>query len=94
MRYAAKVDQNQGIIVEALRKAGASVYVSSRFGGGFPDLIVSWWDDDLGITRTCLMEVKTEKGYLTKKEREFLLNWKGQINIVRTPEQALEVIGR
>ena len=49
---AARVDENQAVIVQALRKAGAKVYVSSSFGGGFPDLVVGYQG------RWVLLEVK------------------------------------
>ena len=52
MRRAAKVDANQTAIVEALRKAGATVQSLAAIGDGCPDLLV-------GINGwTLLMEVK------------------------------------
>ena len=93
MRYAAKVDQNQGIIVEALRTAGATVLDLHRVGQGCPDLLVGWYDDELGISRNCLMEVKREGEYPNKKELDFLFHWKGERCVVHSPEEALEVIG-
>ena len=40
-RYAARIDENQPAIVDALRKAGAFVHVCSDIGRGFPDLFVA-----------------------------------------------------
>jgi hypothetical protein len=39
------------------------------------------------------MEVKTAKGKLNKKQLELFDWWRGQSTVVRTPDQALEVIG-
>lgn len=41
MRRMAKVDRNQAEVVEALRKAGWHVAITSSLGDGFPDLVVS-----------------------------------------------------
>lgn len=42
MRRAAKVDSNQGVIVDALRKVGAFVQPLHQIGQGCPDLAV-WY---------------------------------------------------
>ena len=72
MRRAAKVDGNQAIIVELLRKAGASVYVV-----GLPvDLLVGY----RGITT--LVEIKDPasrygKRGLNDNQKEFVASWLG-----------------
>lgn len=38
--YAHKVDANQSDVVDALRRVGAIIEVTSSAGGGFPDLVV------------------------------------------------------
>lgn len=87
MRLAAKVDNNQAEIVEALRQAGASVLVLSRVGQGCADLAA-------GIRgMTFFLEVKTDKGELTPAEKKFMEQWRGHYAIVRTPEEALRAIG-
>jgi hypothetical protein len=65
-RRAAKTDGNQAEIVEALRKAGRTVAITSRLGDGFPDIvsdssdmsrIVPW------IGGVCVMvEIKPSEG--------------------------------
>ena len=40
MRRAARVDDNQGQIVDALRRVGCSVWSLAGVGKGFPDLAV------------------------------------------------------
>ena len=89
MRYAAKVDANQSLIVETLRLAGYTVCSMHAVGGGFPDLIVS----KRGTNNMWLLEVKTAKGRLTKREREWIDAWGAPVHIVRSPEEALEAVG-
>ena len=86
-RWAAKVDDNQGEIVEALRAIGASVLVLSRVGMGCADLAVGF----RGLTY--FLEIKNDKGTLTPAEQEFMEQWNGHYAIVRTPDEALRAIG-
>ena len=51
MRRAARVDENQGLIVKALRACGATVRIITQ-GDGIPDLLVGYRG------HTILMEVK------------------------------------
>lgn len=85
--YANRKDDSQADIVEALRKAGASVCIMDH-----PlDLLV-------GIPGyTLLVECKMAKkrGWKdekTEKQKKFLQSWKGQYAIVYTPDEALELI--
>ena len=86
-RRAARVDANQPAIVAALRAVGASVSLTHRVGGGFPDLCVGFRG------KNWILEVKTEKGSLNKMEQDFFRDWRGQRRVVRTPEEALKAIG-
>lgn len=55
MRRAAKIDDNQAEIVDALRKVGCTVQSLAAIGKGCPDLLV-------GVAgRTLLIEVKDGK---------------------------------
>ena len=85
MRYAARVDENQAAIVQALRDAGAYVWII-----GLPvDLLVGYKD------RTLLMEVKTtSKKRLTGLQADFFEKWTGgTLCRVDSPEAALRMIG-
>ena len=85
MRYAARVDENQAAIVQALRGAGAYVWII-----GLPvDLLVGYKD------RTLLMEVKTtSKKRLTGLQADFFEKWMGgALCRVDSPEAALRMIG-
>ena len=61
-QYAARVDENQAEIVEALRAVGAQVQTLHRLGSGCPDLLVAfrgmWY----------VGEVKAYGGRLTQDE--------------------------
>ena len=71
MRYAARVDSNQAEIVQAMRDAGASVFIV-----GLPvDLLVGH------AGKTALVEVKRREGKrqtpYTQLQKGFMLDWKG-----------------
>lgn len=88
MRRAARVDASQSAIVDALRKAGASVWLIGR-----PvDAIV-------GLrSQTLLMEFKTPGTQYGKKpnenQQEFMSGWRGgPVCMVDSPEAALRALG-
>ncbi len=82
--YAKRVDKTQKEIVEALRAAGFSVFISSTVGRGFPDLIAG------RDNRTHLIECKAKKGSFTPEQLEFYESWKGaSIIVLRSAEEAL-----
>ena len=91
-RRAAAVDANQSEIVDALRKAGASVTPTHRAGEGFPDLAVGF----RGVTY--LVEVKdgakppSARG-LTEPQVRWHGAWRGHKAIAYTVADALAVIG-
>ncbi len=93
-----RTDKNQKEIVDALRAAGCSVYVTSGVGEDFPDLVVGTphkppdWVNDLGST--ILMEVKSKDGRLSEGQRRFISNFKGACIVVRSIEEALIAIGK
>jgi len=87
MRQAARVDANQAEIVAALRQVGASVQPLHMVGRGCPDIVV-------GFRRAnVFMEIKSPCGKLTQDEREWIRAWRGEVVIVRSPEDALRAIG-
>lgn len=91
MRKRARVDGNQGVIVQALRRAGCNVFDLSRVGDGCPDLLVSC-GRRRGLPDLILMEVKTAKGRLTSHQQEFeAQGW--PVFIVRSVDEALAVVG-
>lgn len=93
MRRAAKIDANQPEIVDALRRAGATVQPIHTVGSGVPDLLVGYRGVNL------LMEVKDgdkpeSAQKLTPDEAEWHQNWLGQRSIVRSVFEALGVLKR
>ena len=92
----AKVDDNQKIIVEALRRAGHFVQSLATIGSGCPDLLV-------GTKRGVwlLLEVKDgskiqSKRTLTTPEIKWILAVENRapVYVVESVEQALEVVSR
>ncbi len=92
-----RTDSNQGQIVEDLRRVGMSVHVTSNVGDGFPDLVTG------GIMpcplcrrrfrQTKLIEVKSQVGILTPDQQEFHHIWRGQLDVARTSDEALRIVG-
>ena len=84
---AARVDANHTAVVSALRAAGVSVHSTAGMGKGFPELVAAKGPD------TWLIEVKGLKGKLTPDQVKFIGEWRGVVHIVRTPEDALQLVG-
>jgi len=88
-KYAAKVDRNQREIVDALKICGCDV----MFIGKPVDLLIGVRGKNL------LLEVKVPKakgepgGKLTPEQEVFFKEWRGQKAVVRTAEEALQVVG-
>ena len=91
MRRANRVDYNQSVIVESLRKAGAYVRIVTM-GDGVPDLLVGY----KGFT--LLLEVKDgdkppSQRKLTTAEQKFFDEWTGGIlAVVESVEDALAIL--
>lgn len=93
MRRQARVDSNQAEIVAGLRKIGASVQLLHMVGGGCPDALVGW----RGMNT--LLEIKDgEKPpsarKLTDDQVDWHADWRGQVTVVETLEQAIEAVTR
>ena len=87
-----RVDDNQTQVVKALRAEGWTVTHLHAVGKGCPDLLV-------GVTRfnvkyNFLLEVKdgSKAWKLTPDQVIWHYNWKGQVAVVTSPEQAVELI--
>lgn len=92
-RYNKKKDANQNPIVQELTQAGYSVQDMSTIGGGLTDLLVGGIDRRDGVRKNWLIEVKTKKGKLNPRQEEWHGNWRGPVYVVRTPNEALLVVG-
>ena len=92
MRRAAKVDDNQNEVVEALRKAGCKVLSLAAVGDGCPDLLV--YRPATGLFH--LIEVKDGKKYpsqqaLTPAQVKFHKEW--PVSVSNSIDTALEAVG-
>lgn len=91
MRRAARTDTNQSAIVAALRQHGASVQCLHTIGKGVPDLLVGWQG------RNYLLEIKDNSKppsarRLTPDEEQWHLEWRGQVQVVSSVEEAIALI--
>ncbi len=86
MRRAARVDANQGVIVDALRAAGAFVQSLAAVGSGCPDLLVAKG------RRWMLLEVKEADGKLTPDQKTWHSACHAPVVIVRTIDEALAAL--
>jgi|LakMenEpi03Aug12_release.lakeMendotaPanAssembly.Ray.scaffolds.fasta_scaffold938824_2 hypothetical protein len=91
VRRIAKTDANQPDIVSALRGVGASVCLLSQVGSGVPDLLVGFRGINL------LMEVKDgnkppSSRKLTKDQEDWHSEWRGQVVVVTTVEEAVSAL--
>ena len=85
------MDANQAEIVQALRKVGVTVSVTSAVGNGFPDLVC------LFRGRLLLVEVKDgskppSAQRLTESEREFAAAFQPVYRVVTSPCEAINVV--
>lgn len=91
MRRAAKIDENQPEIVDALRAMGCSVTILSAVGNGCPDILVGFRGINL------LFEIKDgkkpkSKRQLTSDQVKWHTAWNGKVYIVESVEQAITII--
>lgn len=84
-RLASKVDTSHDSIRAAFRKLGWSWLNLHTLGKGAPDGLVS--KGSIGF----LVECKTGKGKLNPDQEKFHAEWRGDIHVVRTPEEAVKV---
>ena len=85
--HSGKTDANQKAIVSALRKSGLSVQSLAAVGKGCPDVLCS------NGARMWMLEIKGPKGKLTDAQVEWIDAWRGPVHIVRTVDEALQLVG-
>jgi Holliday junction resolvase len=91
MRRAARIDEAHTEIVAGLRKMGCSVLSLHAVGDGCPDILCGFRGVNL------LLELKDgskspSRRELTPDELEFLVHWRGTAVVVKTLEEALEMM--
>ena len=89
-RYNKKTDANHLEIKMTLIQCGYIVFDCSQYGQGIPDLLVLSKSGEF-----VFLEVKSPKGKLTEPERKFFDTfYNARRYIVRSPEQAIEIMER
>ena len=83
-----RTDSNQKEIMDALRKAGYSVFDLHCVGKGFPDIIVGCHNHNI------LVEIKSEGGKLNELEHKFFNTWQGPMCVVNSVEEALTSVDK
>jgi hypothetical protein len=85
VRYAARRDETESEIIEALTDAG--YWVGQVSSPGFPDLAVG----RMGCERMILLECKSRGGKLTDAQKEFFAKSQGGPRfVVRSAQEALD----
>ena len=85
-------DKNQPQIVKDLRAVFLVIVVSGWFAVG--DILVWGYDDHVQGHRWHLIELKTLEGELTPKQRQFIADYPGAVDLCRTTEECMRVFGR
>lgn len=85
-KHGAKTDDNEKDIIAALKKIGCTV---ERIGRPV-DLLVGF------RKRNYLIECKNTEGRntLTQAQKKFIPAWQGQVRIVHTPDEAIQLVTR
>jgi hypothetical protein len=81
-----RVDANQQAIVEEFRGYGATVFIVSMLGNGFPDIVVGYRG------KNYLFELKDgdkppSQQKLTAPEKAFFQKWGGQVSVIKSLEE-------
>lgn len=92
MRRAAKIDENQAAIKEALEAAGCAVQSLAGVGLGVPDLLVwkpGWCDVE---DRYYLIECKAGSKF-TPAQKKWHAEWPGPAFVANSVADALLIVG-
>ena len=92
MRRAARIDDNQPEIVEALEAVGASVMHLHAVGQGCPDLAVGFRGNNWFLEVKDGRKPPSARG-LTDAQLRWHMLWRGQVQVVNSVSEALAAIG-
>lgn len=81
-----RVDTNQKEIVAGLRKIGATVQHLHTIGKDCPDILVGYRN------KNYVFEIKYLNGKLTFCQVAWHTRWRGQVDVVSSVEEALEIM--
>jgi hypothetical protein len=79
-------DGNHAELERQIRQLGASTLDLSGVGRSAPDLLVGWRGHNI------LLEIKTDKGKLSKGQITWHDEWRGNVYVVRTFEDVLHIL--
>jgi hypothetical protein len=88
---AKRTDRNQAEIVKALCKIGYSVFITSSLGNGFPDFVLGAHGKNYFFEVKDPLQSKYNRR-LTNAENLFHLTWKGQVSVICTCQEAIDII--
>lgn len=86
-----RIDANQNEIVNAGRKLGATVFITSSLGKGFPDIVLGYKGINYLIEIKDGKKVKSQQK-LTIYESKFKKLWKGSVCIITSTNDLLELL--
>lgn len=91
MRRRGRTDRNHPQIVRELRDEGISVVSTADIGDGFPDIICGVREHNY------MFEIKDpwakpSERKLTEHELSFHAQWRGQITVIESAEDALRIM--
>lgn len=92
MRFAARVDENQPVIVQGLRDIGASVQPLHKIGQGCPDLLVGFRGQNFALEVKDPAKPRSDQ-MLTPHQVKWHGGWKGRVVVVKSLRDALVEIG-
>ena len=88
---ARRVDDNQSDIIKALRAIGCTVADTSGAGNGFPDIVAGRFGINYMIEIKDGKKSKSRRS-LTRAQELFHETWRGQIVVVESIEEAIQVV--
>lgn len=93
-RFARRVDANQAAVVDAFRRAGASVLHLHAVGGGCADLLIGIAGVDVQVEVKDGRKPPSDRK-LTPLEAKHHATWRGRrVELVECPEDALQLVSR
>lgn len=92
MRRRGRTDRNHPQIVRELRVEGVSVVSTADMGDGFPDIVCGVREQNYMFEIKDPLE-KPSKRKLTDDELCWHKQWRGQVHVIETSEDALRIMG-
>lgn len=92
-----RVDANQAEIVADLRAIGATVLHLHELGKGAPDILIGFRGAnyllEIKMKTAGILKVVITKSRLSPKQRDWHERWAGQVAVIWSIEEALDIMG-